>query len=261
MDLSCSSLETNTHFRTWLKRSNVEFRRSNEILSFDTVRQQLLDEENSAKDIDERFWILNPTLPGLQTQVKSIVLDRVPFQSISEPIVFNSVNVLLDQFKERLIVKKSPRDMLMGQKIELLDFLMNMANRFGLGSLVPPGPPNNIFGIAYVANQTVDKMEVWTGIKDPKKFANVQSWNGKERLNVWTGGCNMMEGTNGELHKPYQLEAKPIKVFLAPLCRTFYIMPVTGELEEAAYGIMTYQYTLSPRLFQGIRTFPRNKCL
>lgn len=230
------------------------------MVKFNSARQLVLDEENSAKDLDKKFWLLNPIIPGLQGQVKSIVLDRVPFQRLSEPIVFNSVNVLLDQFKERLIVKKSPRDLLMGQKVDMLEFVTNLANRFGLGSLVPPGPPNNIFGLAYVQNETIDKMEIYTGIGSARKFADIKSWNGKERMTAWNGGCNSMEGTNGELYKPYIQEPKPIKVFLAQLCRTFYMEPVTGELEDGGYEIMTYQYQLSPRLFQGVRSYPRNKC-
>lgn len=248
-------------FKTYMKRSNIEFKQDDEILKFDTQRNSVLDERRSASDIDDRFWFLNPTIPSVHAQVKSIVLDKVPFQRVSEPIVFNAVNVLLDNFKERLMVKKSPRELFDGEKIEILEFVTGVANRLGLGSLVPPGPPNNIFGLIYAQNSIVDTLEVWTGSGNSNRFADIHSWNGKQKVDAWTGNCQAMEGTNGELYKPYLTEPKPIKVFLAQLCRTFYMEPVSGELVDAAYGIKAYEYQPSPRLFQGTRTNPRNKCL
>lgn len=210
--------------------------------------------------MDEKFWMLNPILPSTLKSVRSIVIDRVPFQRMTEPIVFNAVNVLLDNFKERLIQKRSPRELLNGRKVELLESLTEFADRFGLKSFLPPGPPENTFGLAHFQNNTVDVIEIWTGVSDSKRFGDVFKWKGRERMNIWSGKCNVINGTNGELYKPFIAKGKPLKIFLSQLCRTFHLDPVSQDVVTIQDGLEALEYELSPRLFQGARTNPNNKC-
>lgn len=227
---------------------------------YNTQRLMAAQEDKSA-NFDEKFWVVNPILPSILLQIKSIVLDKVPFRSLAEPIVFNTVNILLDQNKERLFVKRSARQILEGNKIELLEFLTQLAERFGLTSILPPGPPENTFGVTHFQNKTVDKIQLFTGIgKTKSKFAEVLKWNDRDIVKFWKGKCQKISGTNGELYKPFPQLGKSIKVFLPQLCRSFDLDPV-GGLVEIHDGLMALEYEISSRLLLGARNNPNNKCL
>lgn len=244
-----------------MHRDKVSFSNSGQLVSFDTHRKLQLQEDQSAKDLDDKYWVLNPILPAVLIQVKNIVLDRIPFQSISEPIVFNGLNVILDNFKERLFVKRSPRTLLMGRKVELLESIVGLADSFGLKSIVPPGPPENIFGVAHFQNETVDSIEVWAGVGESKsKFGEVSKWRGKTKMTQWRGKCNIIDGTNGELYKAFPEKGKSIKVFVSQFCRTFYLDPVQDDPIQIQDGLVALEYKLTDQLFLGAKKNPENKC-
>lgn len=241
-------------------RDNISFSNRGDRIKFDTHKVMHVNEVRSP-DLDEKLFHVNPIVPSVMNQVKSIVLDRIPFQRASEPIVFNGVNALLDFYKERLIVYRSPRELLEGKEVELLAQLTNLADRFGLKSLIPPGPPENKFGLAHAQNVTVDQIELWTGIGRTKdKFAQVYKWKGKDKMTTWDAHCNIINGTNGELFKPFIEKGKPIKIFLHDLCRTFNLIPVGEEPVTVQDNFKALEYEFPNRIYQGARTNPRNKC-
>jgi len=248
------------YYKTYLERDNIMFLDSSQRLKFDSHRKLYAQEEISA-DFDEKMWLLNPVLPGAVKTVKSLVLDRIPFARFSAPVVFNAANVLFDNFKERLIIRTTPRDYLNGRKVELLESLSDLANRFGLGSLVPPAPPQNVFGLAFIQNETIDPMELYTGVGDSRdKFAEVIKWKDKTRIEVWPGKCGQIKGTNGELYKPWVNTSQSLRVFFAPLCRSFNLIPSETGPSQSENGIMAWEYNFTPKLFAGTRSNPKNKC-
>lgn len=210
--------------------------------------------------MEERFYVLNPIVPSTLASVRQMFLDRVPFKRFAEPIVFNGVNALLDSYKERLLVKRSPRELLEGRKVELLETVTGLANRFGLASLLPKGPPENIFGLVHAQMSMKNGFELYTGVGSTQaKFAEVISWNGKQTVDAWKSRCSIIDGTNGELYKPLLTKGKSIKVFIGDLCRTIYIDPVGEVVTEQ--GINAYEYEITQRLFLGARNNPKNQCL
>lgn len=247
-----------TQSSTGIARANIKYSKNEEIIQYDSQRYLVLNEETS-KDLDEKLWLMNPIVVSIQASVKMMVLDKVPFKSITEPIVFNSVNLLLDQFNERLVVRKSPRELLEGVKVDMLEFLMNSADRFGLKDMIPPGPANNIFGVAYQQNETIDNQEIYTGLGETKhRIGEVISFNGKRVLTAWAGKCNKISGTNGELYKPFISGNKSIRVFLGPTCRSFDLEPVA---RTTLNGVEAIEFSFSQRLYQTYRTYGANDCL
>lgn len=249
------------YYNTKLVRDNINFEKKGEKVKYDSHRKLALDESKSA-NLDERMWLLNPILPGALRSIRKMVVDRLPFQRVSEPIVFNAVNVVLDQYKERLIMRTTPRALLEGRKVYLLEMLISVADRFGLSTLVPPGPPQNVFGLAFVQNETVDPMELWTGVSPTEdKFGLVSKWKGKPNVSVWQGKCSVINGTNGELYQPLMEEGKSVRIFLAPLCRSFLVDPVGEGMQMTMSGIKANEYEFTPRLYMGARNNPSNRCL
>jgi hypothetical protein len=247
-------------FNTTLVRKRIKFIEDGQVVSFDSARQLATNEEHSA-DFDEPLWLVNPLVPGVAAQIKSLLLDRIPFRRLAEPIVFNGASVLLDQYGERLIMRTTPRSVFEGRKIEMLEAVTGLARRFGVESLLPPGPPQNVFGVVYIQNRTIEKFELWTGVgSTAARFAEVRKFNGKERLDGWRGRCNAIAGTNGELHKPFLETGKPLKVFLGALCRSLSLDPVGERLVPTKSGVMALEYEFTGRLFQGARSNPDNEC-
>lgn len=250
-----------TNFRAWIMRDNITFSPDGERVKYNTHRILYLNEEKSA-DLDKKHWLLNPTLPATLKTIQSQLLDRIPFRRLSEPIIFSSTNLFLDRFKERLIFKRSARQLLQGMKIDILIAVQGLADRFGLGSLMPPGPPENVFGVAHFQNNTFEVIEIFTGVgKTKDKFAEVYKYRDEWKLNFWSDSCNSITGTNGELYKPFMKEGKPLRIFLGNLCRSLYLDPVSTKPVEINDGLMTLEYEVSNRLFLGARNYPKNKCL
>lgn len=212
--------------------------------------------------MDEKFWLLNPIVAAIPSQVNEMVVDKIPFKRVVEPIVFSSVNVLLDSYGERLFIKRSARELLQGKKVELLDSLYGLAERFGLKSVLPPGPPENTFGVAHFQNNTPERVTIYTGIGETvSKFGEVLQWRDKEEVSFWKGKCRLISGTNGELHKAFVDSSKSIPVFVPQFCRTFNLDPVNKNTVDVGHGIQAYEFNVSGKLFQGSNTNPNNKCL
>lgn len=248
------------NYDAYVRRDNIVLANSSERVNYHTHLELHLREELSA-DVDENIWMLNPIVPGTVKIIRKIVLDRVPFKRLSEPLVFNVINVMLDTYKERLIVRTTPRIALEGRKIELLELVTSMADRFGLSSLIPPGLPDNIFGFAHVQNTTVDVIEVYTGVgKTKDRFAEVSRWREKPQVEFWQGKCGKIAGTNGELYKPYVNTSKPIQIFFGLLCRTSHVVPLSKEPDVTEIGVPVWEYELSQNLYTGARTNPQNRC-
>lgn len=247
-------------FDTYLVRENVVFMKQGEKVQYESGRKLTPLEDQSA-NFDERMWLINPIVPTTVRSVRSIVIDRVPFQRFTEPIVFNAVNALLENFNERLILRTSPREILNGRKVTLLESLSGLAARFNLESLLPTRLPENTFGLAFVQNATVDRIEIWTGVgQSREKFADVSKWKEKTKLSAWPGKCSSISGTNGELFKPLIEQNSTIRVFLGPLCRSFHLTPVGSEPVIVQSGLRAFEFELNPTLFLGARSNPSNKC-
>lgn len=245
---------------TYQTKEDAEFYKNEQVVKFQALRKLHPREEESA-NMDEKMWLINPIVPTTSKSVRAMVLDRLPFQRVSEPIVFNAVNLLLDNYNERLITRTTPRQLLLGRKLDIFSDLEALAKRFGLASLLPPGPPNNVFGLVYFQNETTDEMELWTGVSpNQKKFADVYKWRKKTSMTVWEGKCNVIEGTNGELYKPLMESGKPVKIFLAQLCRTIYLEPVGDGPTTTLNNLNALELQISPRLFMGARSNPSNRC-
>lgn len=242
-------------------KDNADFSRNGQLIRFQSHRKLYLQEGESA-DMDEKIWLINPIVPTAAKTARAMLINRLPFQRITEPVVFNAMNLILDNYKERLIMKTTPRELLIGRQLALFSDLQALAGRFGLASLLPPGPPGNVFGLAYFQNVTADEMEIWTGVSPTRqKFGDVSRWRNKTRMTVWEGKCNIINGTNGELFKPFIQQGKPIKIFQAQLCRTIYLDPVGDGPTKTKSGLNALEYELTTRLYMGARNNPNNKCL
>lgn len=241
-------------------RLNRMFSEGGQKLQFDSG-QKLALLEDQPFDLDERIWLLNPVVVSTMSSIRLLAIDRIPFLRLAEPMIYGGVSLLLEQFDERLITRTSPRQILMGRKVVLLESLTNLADRLGLASLIPAGLPQNTFGLAFVQNETLEHFELWTGVgKTRDKFGEVSKWRRKPVLDAWRGKCKIIRGTNGEIFKSSLQQGQDIRVFMGPFCRSTLMTPTAAGSVITKSGIRALEYEIDPKLFLSPRTNPVNEC-
>jgi len=106
------------------------------------------------------------------------------------------------------------------------------------------GVPERI-GLFYQQNNTADgTYEINTGLEEVSDLAKVYSWNGMSGSlhdNYWYGAqARMINGTNGELFKPFLFTNPNLQIFIGQLCRTLEL-----EYKQTTYsqGIANIRYS------------------
>ena len=97
-----------------------------------------------------------------------MIEDQVPMTPLLNPMVYTIVNSFLDAHQQGLFMKRSMREIFYGFKINLLDTidtLVTPLKQLGIKiDALPPGPPDNMFGLFYGRNNTPEgPYEIYTG--------------------------------------------------------------------------------------------------
>lgn len=84
------------------------------------------------------------------------------------PMVYTVINGFLDAHQQSMFMTRSVRELFFGFKINLLDTidtLVGPLKQLGISlDALPPGPPDNMFGILYGRNNTPEgPYEIYTG--------------------------------------------------------------------------------------------------
>ena len=251
--------------RRYIRHENISFKNSGTVIKYNTRFEFDLDASQNQADFNETFWAINIYCFAIVGAAKDLFVRKLPFQGISKPVFMGILDVILDSVNEKPVHKETPRMLLEGRKIPLIDILIPLASRFGLDFIVPKhflrGVPESKFGFVRYQNSTREPVEMWSGVGETKeKFARVLRWRGQKQVSVWSGKeCNKITGTNGEFYRPETM-GKPLKIFLGLVCRSIDLDLVKNEFVSLSYGLKAYEYQLSPAMYQGTRTRPQNKC-
>lgn len=99
-----------------------------------------------------------------------------------------------------------------------------------------------------------------TGKNDINKFAEIETINGKERLDYFSGDCNSIQGTDGALNPPKLVRAKqPLYYMFPEACRR---MPLIFNKETTVLNgrIPVHQYVHPENIFDSVEEKPDNRC-
>ncbi|KAL4713307.1 hypothetical protein ACJJTC_015294 [Scirpophaga incertulas] len=97
------------------------------------------------------------------------------------------------------------------------------------------------FSLFGTRNGTIDPqvITVKRGIKNVMDVGKVVAVNGKTEQNVWTGTCNVFQGTDGTVFPPFLTEKDNLESYSTDLCRPF----KPWFLKKTSYnGIKTNRY-------------------
>ncbi|OAF69570.1 hypothetical protein A3Q56_02647 [Intoshia linei] len=96
-------------------------------------------------------------------------------------------------------------------------------------------------------NSISERYEVWSG-KKGTAIGDLVSYNYSRQLNYWNSeNSNMLNGTDGSGWNPFVDKTRDLYIFDPELCRS-----ISVQFDETALvrGIHTYQYKISPNIYQ-----------
>ncbi|NXS91708.1 CD36 protein, partial [Jacana jacana] len=83
-----------------------------------------------------------------------------------------------------------------------------------------PFPLDPVVGVFYPYNETFDGLyNVYTGTKDIKKTAIIESYKNKRNLSYWEGHCDLVNGTDGASFPPFVKKSQVLRFFSSDICR------------------------------------------
>ncbi|XP_022239051.1 scavenger receptor class B member 1-like isoform X4 [Limulus polyphemus] len=109
-----------------------------------------------------------------------------------------------------------------------------------------------------VKNNTDDgEFTVFTGKGDLNKFGIIEKWNGTHSLKYWTGSCNTIAGSNGELGPPLAKEQKTVTVFQTDFCRSW---KLNYKKEVNIRGMKCHRFSAKKSVLANGTDNPENSC-
>jgi len=144
-------------------------------------------------------------------------------------------------FEEKLFIHRSVKETLFqGVFVEMIESVSTLLGREYL--------PNNTFGYFYDKNRTEPyKIEMYSGVKDNTKFGQIASFNGKSKLDVWTGdSCNMINGSDNTIQAPFVTKESVLRGYEPDICRSIHLV---YDKETVYDGINVYRFALPKDFF------------
>lgn len=126
---------------------------------------------------DEELIVINPIVATVGTLIRDRLSSIVPVPMALSPFVYGLTSVFLILHSESIFIKTTPRKLLMGYKVNLLDTAEAMLRPLAFSGLKPENIiplqdlPNNSFGILNGKNHTpIGPWQVYTGYDIPKNL-------------------------------------------------------------------------------------------
>uniref|UniRef100_A0A8C6WV13 Scavenger receptor class B, member 2c n=1 Tax=Neogobius melanostomus TaxID=47308 RepID=A0A8C6WV13_9GOBI len=198
-----------------------------------------LDNGTKVSAVNTKTYIFQPNMSrGPETDLIRTV--NIPAMTVMDQfkdntIIGNLISAYMRSSGEGLFTTRTVGELLWGYEDGLLKAL----------KLFKPAL-DDVFGLFYKNNASNDGEYVFfTGQKNYKDFARVDTWNGKSSLDWWTTDeCNMINGTNGSLY-----------MFSSDMCRSLY-----AEYEEdvTVKGIAGYRFSPLSKVFANATVNPDN---
>lgn len=119
--------------------------------------------------------------------------------------------------------------------------------------------PHLHFGLLVGFNDTVqESYTMFTGADDPSKMNAIHSWNGKTKLDFWSGeSCNKIYGTDASGFSPGVSRTDTLHIFNGQLCRS---IPLVYQKSVLHGGINAYRFVPPPDVFNYGSANPENAC-
>ncbi|XP_015788725.1 scavenger receptor class B member 1-like isoform X2 [Tetranychus urticae] len=229
-------------------------------------RNYTIAEELSVGSWDQEITVLNPMVASIGSIVGDKLEQLIPIPLAVSPFVYSTVSALLLVHSQNFFLKTTPRNVIVGQRINLLDTVTTLVKPLELlgvkaSDLIPTDDlPNNTFGLINGKNYTrMGPWEVYTGVDVPKElYTNAVAFKNEKLMKRWAGPeCNTPRGTDGIQFQPLINRTTKLTIFSGDIYRSLDLI----YAEDYDYmGIQTYKYILDPAIFQPPSVNPDNAC-
>ncbi|KAK8394388.1 hypothetical protein O3P69_006524 [Scylla paramamosain] len=119
--------------------------------------------------------------------------------------------------------------------------------------------PHQLFGLLVGFNDSIQEpYTMHTGKGDAAKMNQILSWNGRQRLDFWSGDkCNEIRGTDANGFAPGVTKGDRLYIFNGQLCRA---IPLVFNDTVMQSGIAAYRFVPPDDVFAYGTNFPENAC-
>ncbi|CAG7826290.1 unnamed protein product [Allacma fusca] len=217
------------------------------------------------------FYVVLPMDLSVGSQDDTVSIVNIPFimvATIAHKILGSTfADFLIDMFvneNEKFVLPDLKVRELIFDGVKLSDLYHTLAS-FGIADL-PEELIDGAFAFYNQRNGTPSKeFKVKSGIKNPKDFGKIVSFDGNKELNWWTNAsrpsdeqyCNRINGTDGSFFAPFVSKEEKLEVFSYELCRSIY-----GIFDHEAdfNGIPAYVFATPDRILNISLSNPETDC-
>ncbi|XP_043924462.1 scavenger receptor class B member 1 isoform X1 [Protopterus annectens] len=225
-------------YREYRQKSNITFH-ENSTVSYREYRRYYFWRNMSIGGEDDIVCLPNMLVLG-----SSILMENKSY------LMKLAMSATFKAFDEKPFIKKTVGEILWGYEDPLVDFL----NKF-FPNMIPFKGKFGFF--AHFNNSDSGEFTVFTGDEDIEKVHMVDTWNGMKTVNYWrSDGCNMINGTAGQMWPPFLTPSRTLQFYSPDACRS---MELVYEQSGVSNSIPVYRYIAPKTLFANGTDYPPNE--
>lgn len=212
-------------------------------------------------NLDEQLTIGNLIFAALNTGSRELTAKMG--DETMRKMAVATIDKLAAKHNESLLVRLTARDALFGRQVPLLRKLAKLAETMGdsapRDARLPELPPNGLFGFASIGNGTwTGPFEVYTGYeRSAPSLGDIISFDGKRRQSTYSGRCNRLQASAGELRPMPLHDNQTLEMFRPEVCRILHLNQRSRVHTPAG---LAYKYQFSSSDFASASTNPDNRC-
>lgn len=184
-----------------------------------------------------------------------IVTVNIPFVNAADAVKDQGLLRVIIQVAKKIhgfqtLRKLTVGDLLWGHKSRVMDWARTLQE-------LPY--PHQLFGLLVGFNDSVQEpYTMHTGKGDATKMNQIVAWNGRQRLDFWSGDhCNEIRGTDANGFAPGVSKNDKLYIFNGQLCRA---IPLVYNETVMQSGIAAYRFVPPDDVFAYGVNHPENAC-
>lgn len=177
-------------------------------------------------DLDEPLTLINVLYAALISGSREISAKLR--DATTRKMAAIGIEKMAAKHNETLLLNMTAREALIGRPVPILGKLAKLAATFGGDSGLSPDdaqmpqmPDDKLFGFASITNNTWQgPFEVFTGFGvSAPSLGDLISFAGKTRQRIYSGACNRLQASAGELRSMPIAEGQVLEMYRPELCR------------------------------------------
>ncbi|XP_076321112.1 scavenger receptor class B member 1-like isoform X4 [Tachypleus tridentatus] len=226
-------------YRTWWIKENITWH-NNDTVTYRERKKYVFRPELSVGGEDDLITTVNFPM----VTVAAWLRNAIPLEKVA-------ASILLSLMKEEIFIQRTVRQLVYEGYPDFLTVIAPLIH-----SEVPK--THGHFGWFYGKNNTNDgEFTVFTGKGDLNKFGVIEKWNGSRSLKYWTGSCNTIAGSNGELGPPLASKQETVTIFQTDFCRSW---KLNYEKDVNNRGMKCRRFSAKKSVLANGTDNPENSC-